>query len=85
MARDYTITEYTSDQMLLACDRYKAVTGRSHEDFWQDWIGLSTHPHSSFMPGMRCYVRHKRLEMLMSPHWYTLMKIWIAKNESTPR
>lgn len=74
--------DYSADDMTLACQRYQTATGHSHDKFFTEWLGMQFPPYEGFvMPIFRSYVgRFPKLEMLLNPNWYTLMKVWMIQH-----
>lgn len=76
------MTDYSLEQFLLAKDRYCNITGHSREQFlewltcsqafkvsiWKAHTGITIHAQPGTVP-------EQRMNMLLSPHWYTLLKI----------
>lgn len=76
---------FTSDEVKLALGRYRSVTGLSRDDFIH-WLGLLlflTYVQDTLAFGIvknRSYTMRK-MDMLLSPHWFALLKADLARNE----
>jgi hypothetical protein len=82
------VTRYwTVKEILLASERYQQVTGKTNDDFI-DWLQAnesikriswsSTDKVHTGIPEIA-----RKLDMLLSPHWYALLKMHLAQQEAS--
>lgn len=79
--------EYSAEEVVLAATRYQNVTGKTRADFMH-WLGLimAYPPKVQELYAFRLDTTARpyavvRMEMILGPHWYTLLKAHEARQE----
>jgi hypothetical protein len=77
------LEHYPSSEFGLAVYRYRAVTKKSPKDF-MEWIGFVNEHDPSMFVTFSCAVgtsAHKKMEMLLNRHWYTLLRAHLIQED----
>ena len=72
---------YTEQEVATACDRFCLATKGSKLEFHL-WLGFSPEALWTWPLAIECGLgttAHDKMEMLLGPHWYALLKASLAK------